>query len=120
MLEFGHIFFRDQFAGLPFPAEPAVFKVKSNFPELNSPDAKNTIKIITIIFPVIYDKSNLRTDLLFAQIHVRNPHPSALKCSTRVRYFFCPECLKSRGNWAGGSERASGLGRPVSTTRRSS
>ena len=54
---------------LPFPAESAVFKVKSNFPKLRPPDTQNAIKIVPAVFPVIGDKRNLRTNFLLAQIH---------------------------------------------------
>jgi hypothetical protein len=68
-----------------------MFKIKGNFPELDASDAQNAVKIVAVIFPVVCNKSNLRTNFLFAQIHVRNPHLSALKCSNRVRHFFCSQ-----------------------------
>jgi len=70
---------------------------RSNFPELRPPNTQNTVKIVSFIFLVIHDKRNLRPDLGFAQIHLRNSHSSALKCSTGVRYLFCPERLKTAG-----------------------
>jgi len=51
---------------LPFPAELAVLEVKCNLPELKPPNAQNAVKIVSFIFPVIYDKPNLRADVLFA------------------------------------------------------
>jgi hypothetical protein len=47
-----------------------------------TPNAQNAVKIVSFIFPVIYDKPNLRADVLFAQIYLRNPHLPAPKCST--------------------------------------
>src|SRR5262249_16661224 len=84
-------------AGLPFPTEPAVFKVEGNFPELRASDAQNSVKIVPVIFPVIDDKRNLRTDVHIAEINLRNPHASALKCSADVHYPFFSERLKIRG-----------------------
>jgi hypothetical protein len=49
---------------LPFPAKPAVFKVKCNFPDLRPPDTQNAIKIVSAILPVIHHKRNLRADWL--------------------------------------------------------
>ncbi len=56
----------NQPAVLPFPPEPASFKIKRNLPELSPPDAQNAIKIVTFVFPAICDKRNLRADCLFA------------------------------------------------------
>ncbi|HJY93265.1 MAG TPA: hypothetical protein VJ255_23465 [Candidatus Acidoferrum sp.] len=43
-----------------------MFKVKGNLPELSASDAQNAVKIVALIFPVICDKGNLRSDFLFA------------------------------------------------------
>ena len=55
---------------LPFPAEAGVFKVEGNFPELRTSDAQNSVKIVPVIFPVIGDKHNLRTNFFLAKIHL--------------------------------------------------
>src|SRR5437667_7906660 len=52
--------------GLSFPPESAVFKVECNLPELRTPNAQNTVKIVSVIFPVICDKHDLLADCLFA------------------------------------------------------
>jgi len=51
---------------LPFPAEPAVFKVECNFPELGPFNAQDAVKIVAVIFPVIHDRCDLCANCLFA------------------------------------------------------
>jgi len=46
-----------------------VFKVKGNFLELRTSDTQNSVKIVPVIFPVIGDKRNLRTNFFLAKIH---------------------------------------------------
>ena len=95
-----------------------MFKVEGNFPELRTSDAQNSVKIVPFIFPVIYDKCNLRADFLLPEIYLRNPHLPAPKCSTDVHYLFCSERLQTgeSGKRLWNSIRS---GPPVSTTRRS-
>src|ERR1700730_10345431 len=82
---------------LPFPREPAVFKVKCNLPELRPPDAQNAVKIVAFIFPVICDKGNLRADCFLAEVYLRNLYLPALKTSTPVGNVFGPERLQPGG-----------------------
>ena len=56
----------NQPAVLPFPPEPASFKIKRNLPELRPPKPQNAVKIVPVILPVICDKGNLRADFLLA------------------------------------------------------
>ena len=56
----------NQPAVLPFPPEPASFKIKRNLPELRPPKSQNAVKIVPVILPVICDKGNLRADCFFA------------------------------------------------------
>jgi len=53
-------------SGLSFQQNLRCSKSNAIFPELGSPEAQNAVKIVSLIFPVIYDKRNLRADFLFA------------------------------------------------------
>jgi len=57
-----------------FPPESALFKVKCDFPELRPPNAQNAVKIVPVIFPVICDKRNLRTDSTGDECHDAGTH----------------------------------------------
>lgn len=52
--------------GLVFPAESAMFKVESDFPELHSSKTQNAVEIVSIIFAIVDDETNLRADMLLA------------------------------------------------------